>query len=613
MVRYAMLSMALVAACAATAQAQAPAERPTAMRLFPQETVVFVRTASCADVAKAFRASSSGRFFAEPDVAGLVRTGLDRAQESAEEVQELTGGSLLQLAGLLQGEVAWGMVHRKNQRVAFLFLIDTQPRGADPTAAEGAYTAAKLLAALRAKAEADGKVINDEMIGADKAVVMREGEGDSVGTVQRGGVVLLANDKDLLAAMLARWDGRAPTPCLADKPAFQQAMRECAERRAGGDEAPPHMIGFVDPVGIVRAVAQNDTGARLALAMLPALGIDGIDGIAGALWLGAGDWEWLGRAHLLLDNPRSGVLKVVRLDPCDGVPGPGVPESVASHSIGALDPVATFDRISALHDAIRGEGTFAKLVEENVSSKAGEPLRDSILAAFTGRVESFTGYGADDPDTAPRIEPERALLLRVHDPEQGSEMLKRIIDKVKESGAEIEEAEHLGVPYFRAVEPPQDDEERRFRERPRPALGIVGDDFVVCQSDRLMRRLIETHEGDAARLADSISYRVVQGRAKRLASESGASAEGIWVNYADPTEQTRRMHGAWESEAGREQLDRMAEFAPPIRWLRDTLEEGGGAPPLETMLKYAAPSGSVLYDTPSGYRYVSFQFKPAGE
>jgi hypothetical protein len=126
-----------------------------------------------------------------------------------------------------------------------------------------------------------------------------------------------------------------------------------------------------------------------------------------------------------------------------------------------------------------------------------------------------------------------------------------------------------------------------------------------------MRLVIETHDGSVPLLADSISYRVVQGRAKRLASDAGPGAEGIWINYADPTEQTRRMHGAWESEKGREELDRMAEFAPPIRWLRDTLEAGGGAPPLETMIKYAAPSGSVIYDTPSGYRYVSFQFKPA--
>jgi hypothetical protein len=601
----------LLAACCLLASAASAAERPTAMRLFPAESVVFLRAASCSELSAAFRQSAGGRFFAEPDVAPLVASGIGRAQESAGEVQDATGATLTELAGLLRGEVAWGMVSRKNKRPAFLLVLDTQPRGAEEQA-DGEYNAERLLSALRAKAEADGQVIAEEKIGDDTALVWREGDADnerSIGAVRRGGVIVLATDQPLLASVLARWDGREATPCLADKEAFQQSLRECAERRAGGDETPPHAIAFVDPVGILRAVAQSDTGARIALAMLPALGINGVDGVAGAMWLGVGDWDWLGRAHLLLDNPRSGVLKIVRLEPTDGTPGPAVPETVASHTLGAVDPVATFDRIAALHDAIRGEGTFAKLVEENISSKLGEPLRDSILAQLTGRVESFTGFGEDDPDAAPRVEPERALLLRVNDPEQAAELLERIAAKLE---AKLERAEHLNVSYFR--EPQPDDEggaDRPRRRRPRPAIGVVGDDFVICQSERLMRLVIETHEGERPRLADSIAYRIVQSRAQRLAS--GSETEGVWVNYADGAEQTRRLVAAWESDAGRERFDEIAERAPPIRWMRDVLEESGGPPPLETMLKYAAPSGAVIYDTPSGYRYVSFQFKPAAE
>jgi hypothetical protein len=101
-------------------------------------------------------------------------------------------------------------------------------------------------------------------------------------------------------------------------------------------------------------------------------------------------------------------------------------------------------------------------------------------------------------------------------------------------------------------------------------------------------------------------------RLKRLGAASVGGEEGRILLYQDPVAQFRQWHAAGSSDTSREQLNQMAEFAPPMRWLRDALDETG-VPSMEAMMKYAKPSGAAIYDTPRGFRYVAFSFKGEDE
>src|SRR5690606_28348241 len=86
-----------------------------------------------------------------------------------------------------------------------------------------------------------------------------------------------AEDEDI-AKRVARLRQRYAEP-LSDNAAFTESLRECVSERLGaGDESPPQLVAFIDPVGIFRAIAQENAGMRIALATLPILGIDGVKG-----------------------------------------------------------------------------------------------------------------------------------------------------------------------------------------------------------------------------------------------------------------------------------------------------------------------------------------------
>lgn len=628
-------------------------ERPNAMRLFPGRAVFFVRTPEAADFLGRF---TDSRFFQDPEIKPFLDALFGKVDTAFREGEpgEATGGGLGELLELFSGEVAFGVIPRRNEGPGILFLADTlnaaEREGADPLViAEGQERASALIASLKAKAVEEGQAVASEPVGSAEATVFRIGDKakEAGGVVQRDGVLLFSNDKVLLESAMTKWDealGLVVPPqaeeeeaaidddedkakrlrrlrtryavSLADNEAYTESLRECVEERiGGGDSVPPNLSAFVDPVGIFRAVAQRNAGMRIALATLPILGLDGIEGAAAAMWIDYGDWDSLLRAHLLLDNPRAGVLKMARLLPTDATPGDLVPADVAAYSCGAIDLAATLDGAGQLYDRIRGEGEFAKLVEQQVTKRIGVAPTE-LLERITGRVASCQGYG-DTTDGGPvRVSPIRALLIEITDPEWIEATAREVLEK---TGAKATWSEHGGyecVAWLDLGKPAGEEESRQQRRRRRQleATGVmtcgalVEDQLVLAQSLDLLHKLIDTKAGLHERLANHLPFRLTANRAKRLGKGSVGGQEGRLLTYSDPGSQFRQWHAAGSSDESRAELDRLADRAPPMRWLRDALDESG-VPPVEALMRHAVPSGGALFDTPRGFRYVAFAFK----
>lgn len=563
-----------------------------------------------------------------------------------------TGGGLGEFLALFEGEVAFAVAPRRNEPPGIVLLADTVSRAnreaVDVEALErGRQRIAELIDAIRMYSTEREWRVADEQIAGINATVIRPGSNArrAFGYVERDGVLITANDPLLLESILLKWDAaqgnaapgevaiegdvdddaevrddakrvarlrRAYAAPLSENEGFTESLRECVgERLGGGDESPPQLIGFVDPLGIFRAVAQENAGARLGLATLPILGIDRVEGVAAAFWINEGDWESLFRAHLLLGNPRAGILKMARLLPCDPTPVDAIPADVSSYACGAVDLAATLAGASQLYDRIRGEGRFAEDVESRVTKTIGVPPAE-LVGPFTGRFVSLTGYGAPPAEGPPRVNPARALLLEAEDIEAALRTARGALEK---AGVKLEEREHRGVAYLvladvEALARRQRDEGPRPGQPPTPltAIAPLGKDLVLCETVELLEQLIATSQGDGDRLADHLPYRLTASRAQRLGVDSVGGEEGRLVTYEDPGAQFRQWHAAGSSDAGRTQLDQLAEFAPPLRWLRDALAEAG-VPSLEALERFAVPSGGAVFDTPRGFRYVAFSFK----
>ncbi len=607
------------------------AERPNAMRLFPSRTVFFVRTPDGSELVRKF---SESPLFQDPEIAPFIQALFGKVDEAyrSGDAGEATGGGLGDLFALSQGEVAFGVIPRNNESPAILLLADsTSPQARDASdavaIADGEERLSKLIEALKAKGAQEGDRVATEPIGSVEATVFRNGDRvrESLGVVERQGVLVLSNDRILLESAIKKWDEseganvevteeepakddeakrtarlrQRYAESLSSNEAYTESLRECVEERiGGGDNEPPILSAFVDPVGIFRAIAQRNNGMRVALATLPVLGLDGVEGGAAAMWIDHGDWDSLLRAHLLLDNPRSGILKMVRLLPCDTTPSETIPADVASYQCGSIDFGATLSGAGQLYDRIRGEGEFAKLVERNVTKKVGVSP-ETLFEKMTGRFVSIQGYGENSEDGPVRVTPARAFLFNVNDAEWAMAIVREVLEKTE---VPVEWQTHAGVEYAMV----------KGGNRRRPwssaSLTVIEDQLVLAETPALLQKLIDTQAGVGDRLVSHLPYRLTASRAKRLGRASVGTQEGRLLSYNDPGSQFEQWHAAGNSDASREQLDKLADRAPPMRWLRDALDETG-VPPLEALMRHAAPSGSAVYDTPRGFRFVQFAFK----
>ena len=106
--------------------APAVAERPSAMKLFPEEAVVFIRITNAHDFGERVQQTSTGRMLQDPQVRPFVETFFGKAGELyAKDAEGKLGISWEDLKKLPKGEVAFAVVARPGQRrPALLLMID---------------------------------------------------------------------------------------------------------------------------------------------------------------------------------------------------------------------------------------------------------------------------------------------------------------------------------------------------------------------------------------------------------------------------------------------------------------------------------------------------------
>lgn len=612
---------AVLAAAAGGAAAQ-PADRPTAMSLFPSETVALVRTADARELVDRLQQTAGVQMLRDPAMAPLVGSLEQSAREAYEQrAREHVQTDLDSLTRLPQGEAAFGVVERDGE-AAFGVAAILDFRGE-------VETATQLFERIQQLVSDRGGVVAEEQLRNDTATTIRRNndQRDAIGVVRRGEVFVIASDRELLQTILDRWDGieepvvtqpRANdagdageeeaepagpkyTGILARNAAFAESLQECLR----GREGPPQLIGFVDPIGFVRAVAGQQMGTRVALAALPVLGVDGIEGASAAAWLATDTWDNLVRAHLLIDNPRAGVLRVVRLEGGDTTPPPMVPASVAGYTTAKIDAQQVFKEVAQIVDRFRGrEGRFQEDAKNGSMEAVGFDFEQQLLPILTGRVSLLSSF---DP-AATTAAGQTIVVVGVTDEQEA----RRLLDVAAKKHAETNEKRAFGATEYYASKTPappggengDDGPSGRPRQPFSPAAGVFGGAIVLSTSEPLMKKMIQTHEGAEPRLRDELQYKLVASRIRRLA---GGRDVGV-LAYENPQTTLRHWYSIATSAETRERLE---GFDNPVgQALRDALD-AGELPPVETLLKYAAPSGSLVYDTDNGFHYMAFGFKPA--
>ena len=596
-----------------SARAQEEVERPSAMRLFPYETIAFARVAHGRELYERFRQTGFGGMLNDPEMTPFIDATWGFAGDQyTENAAENVGFDWEDFSRIPKGELAIGLVDRGKANMGVLVLADFDGARDDIDF---------FLEKFDERWANEGMVVETEDVEGEQMTIVRQGDdrSSSFGYLVKDTCLVGSNDETLLRHVLDRWAGRAPMVeppegvasdeelqnsdepltgerSLAENDEFATILQECSTQL----EESPQVVLYANPITLIRRAFAGNTGAAVAIATFPALGLDGILGVGGTATFATDNWDSVSHLHLLLGNPRSGVLTLLRFKSGNVTPPNYVPANVYGYSTLYMDAPGIYERLVQLVDRFRYEGAFEDSIENGISERLGVDFKEVVINNLAGRATLVTSY--DEPR---RFQGEqRAVTVTLIDPELAIQALTTIVEKF---GQRIELQDSGGVEYFALVP-------RRFRDVPEderplsPCFAVLDDTLIASSSTPLLHAMIESHQGTRPRLADSIEFKVIQSRVERLTH----GQELALFYYENAVEVLRHWYEVSQTDQALDGLSQLGENSTAAAGFLEVLETND-LPPFELIEEYMTPTGGYLIDTNTGLHFMAFDVRNAGD
>jgi hypothetical protein len=601
-----MVCVAAPFAVAAGARPVLAAERPSAMQLFPHDTLLFVRSPNARELAKKLRDTSTGRMLADPQIKPFVDKVLGEASTLySEEAEWAVGLSWEEVTDLPHGEFALGVVARPNAGPAYLLLADE----GDQQAAAGNF-----VNSLLSQADEAGAPITTETIDGVEVTVLHQflDEDTVLGYFVREGTVVAATDPNLLRHVLHYWNAASPTasssepsaPSASQKEAFvpgptldtnENFLAILKELRRPAQDPPPNLIIYADPIELVRAFGRARPGWQIGLAFLPQLGLDGVQAVGVSMIAATDQYDSLNHFHVLLRNPRQGVLSMLAFDTGDQKPQAWVPLDAESYTTGNWKVQPFYERLASIVDRFQGEGAFDRLVGGRLSRQLGIDFKTEIIDNLSGRISRITSY-------VPPYSLEsrqQVFAFELADEAAAQATLRTILTQLPDRF----EDRQVGPVTYHAIRVPRL-EEMPEDERPpiQPFVAVLDKNLFIGTSAKIFEQMVLARQGETPQLADSQDYEEL---AKILSAES-VSMRPAGLMVVRPEVMWRYWYELLQSDTS---LVEQSETDEPVAERLAAVLREGTLPPFDALKKYLAPAGVILYDTDNGVHAIMFDLR----
>lgn len=585
------------------------AERPPAAKLLPENTVLCFSVANAPDMAERFMNTAMGRISQDPQMKPLIKDLYGSVTDLVANLKDQVGLSLPEILAIPQGEMTLAMVAPQEGPPAAVVLLD---------AGDQLSNAQRLLKRGTDELEKQPNVKKSEETISGTKVTIFDGLGPrnrKAMFFEKDSTLVLSSDMEVLKQVLASWT--APQgKTLADNEKYSAILRRCR----GPKDQPPQFFWFFDPVALMKNLGQDNTQIRLVTAALPALGLDGVMGLGGSVVLDAGQFDSVAHFHLLLNNPRSGIVEMIALEPGDVRPEPWVPADVASYTTFHWRFETTYRNLGKIFDTFQGEGALSNNLKRSVLEPTGIDLEKDVFPALDGRVTYFTRIDHDAPVSLQSNTWCWAMKLKDTKPVQ--ESLDRLAKKYE---ANIRPDTFAGTKYYQAIPPeprrraakpdgqpdakpsPKPDDPDQPRP-PQPCFGLVKDCFVVTDRAATYQKVVGLADSPKESLADALDFKLI---ASKIVRASGGNKPAM-ISFNRPEEGMRWMYDMANAERTRDRLRQAAENNPFFRNVQDALEKNP-LPPFAVLQQYLAPGGAMVLDDESGIHYMAFTLKRQSE
>jgi hypothetical protein len=545
----------LLALLVAASGREARAARPPLLELLPADTLAVASASDYSRLRDRIGSTAPGRLARDEQVgafAGALATAvLDfqfPASSFARRHGEASGLAIdwRDLPSGSYGEVVVGLVARPRKEPVLVLLVDAQ---AHVGLVRG------LIEAELARAERLGRPRRSEQIGAGKLLVVPDRFADAplACAAFRDEVCGWCDDPQVLRHVLLAWEDRNTGRSLPDNPRFARWRERPAAKRG-------ELPFFVDLAALGLAQDAQSTlalGGSVSVAETPA--------------------DLLVEVELLLDTPRTGPARLLALESAETTAESFIPAEAATYA--------------TLHwNVAKAAAEWAKMEEsrsprlnplsalENAANELELDVPahlDVLLPHLAGRFSQATWFDEDTSNGKATI---TAISLR-----RPGELLPRLRELAERMGSEVSEGMHEGQRYF-ALGP-------ESRGGTRAALALHGEHLLLVNRTSALHRAIEAAHDPAQRLGETLDYKLVASKGRRLAGDAGASG----AVFARPSEFARHLHERVTNQSAREELLFLARTQPFPRILLKTAAEFP-PPPLAAIERWLAPAGGVLVD-----------------
>ena len=564
-------------------------DHPSSPHLFPRKTVAFLRIVDIHQLSGRFQDTALAQLARDDSLRPLVGQFWQAARDALAGIEDRLQTKVEELLTIPQGEIAIGLVDVPAARPAFAVLIDIGNR---PDVVRG------LLEQGQERLLEGGADFATETIGSTDISIMVTKRGDESRELvicERDAALLLTTSVDVAKQILANWDRDESAKSLAEDDSYAATMRRAL---SGSDQ---QLIFYVNPVSFAFAVTRDNFAATAGLAMLPTLGLDGMRGFGGSVTMGQGPFDSLIHAHLLIDAPRAGVLRMLALQRTDVEPEPWVPADVASYTSFHWDLYETLRAFEELFDGLRGEGAAQAMIERRLSAPLDIDFEKDVVAALTGR---FIHLKWMEPPL--QLTSQASLLAaQLEEPARFHRVFAGI---VREFGDYLREHQFGSVSAYTLLRPAdenkpraEDRRRRRGRRRPETTFAIIDDYFLVADRPSFIKKIVETRDFE-----DSLSRRDACRKVFASVGRQPNGRSAAVVSYYNAEEVYRQRYALINSEKN---WTAIARRFPNNRFVAAALQalEDHPLPPFEVLKKYvSAPGGSMISDEKSGIHYASF-------
>ncbi len=590
-------------------RAQEVPPRLTAPKLFPEKTLVYLRVDDVRQLKEDLDRSSLGKLGNDEQLKPIFAEFYGSLVNNTAALQDAIGLNLDELLSIPSGEMAVALLPNDRGNPSASRGRSDEDGESSRAPASGPAVAIVLDAGQEI---ASVQVILGRMHEAAKNMVHEEKSVDRL-TLHRyqnpdrrrqqfayfidDGVIVGCSDADYLEQLAERWLGQAAdSSSLADNRKFTAIM----SRSVGTAGERPQVSFFADPLEIVRQLVPRNAGTSMALAMIPALGIDGIEAVGGSTIIAPPDFDSISHLHLSLSSPRRGVLSLLRPKSGSTTPENWIPDSVAGYSTINWDLASTLQGIERLYNQFYGEDGLDKNVFERINQRLDLDLRRDILDNLEGRITIVQGF----------VRPVRinsgsnVYAVRLRNPEyvKNTVLPKLLAEVEKRFEVTTEGFGKLTAQVFK-VGPAQQSPESAIRQ-PEICVAFIDDYVVVSDSKYMMRQVADCAAGVSPALRESLEYQLISDRIAAQLQEKECSA----ITFARPEESLQLFYELARDPKNRERLKGLSENNGFFGALLSALEKHD-LPPFSVISKYLAPSGGFLVEEETGLHYMTFSLR----